>query len=66
MTIIEQAQLQCDKLGITDQNDRELYIEGYLHGSHDQLKKEIERDKENLNYLLGLIPKKSIPDAETR
>ena len=27
---------------------------------------EVRVFKENLNFLLGLIPKKSIPDAETR
>ena len=66
MTTNERALELCDKIGITDPIERERFVWGYSYGSHDQLMEEIERDKENLNFLLGLIPKKSIPDAETR
>jgi len=66
MTIVEQALAYCDEHGITDANDREIFVQGYFHGSHDQLMKEIQRDKETLQHLFGALPNKFIPDAETR
>ena len=66
MTTNERALELCDKIGITDPIERERFVWGYFHGSHDQLMKEIQRDKETLQHLFGALPKKSFPDAETR
>lgn len=66
MTTNERALELCDKIGITDPIERERFVWGYSYGSHDQLMKEIERAKDTVQHLLGSIPHKSIPDAETR